>query len=74
MVRNNYFLRKNIGYAEFLIPKFIKEGKYQLVIAIGCTGGKHRSVAIANKLSEELRIKTHRVKTEHRDIDEESYR
>ena len=40
---------------EFLIPNYIKEGKYQLVIGIGCTGGKHRSVTLANKLFERMK-------------------
>ena len=40
---------------EFLIPGYVKEGKYQLVVAIGCTGGQHRSVTIANELYERLK-------------------
>lgn len=55
----------------FLIPYYINEGKTQLVIAIGCTGGRHRSVTIANLLSLKLKEKEHRIITEHRDIDEE---
>ncbi|MBO4336880.1 MAG: RNase adaptor protein RapZ, partial [Lachnospiraceae bacterium] len=39
----------------FLIPNYIKEGKYRLVIAIGCTGGKHRSVTLASRLYERLK-------------------
>lgn len=35
---------------QFLIPNYVKEGKYQLVVAIGCTGGQHRSVTLANEL------------------------
>ena len=42
---------------DFLIPNYIKEGKNQLVIGIGCTGGKHRSVTIANRLYEILKAK-----------------
>lgn len=42
---------------KFLIPYYIREGKSQLVIAIGCTGGKHRSVTIANALYEFLKKK-----------------
>ncbi len=41
---------------EFLIPNYIAEGKTQLVIAIGCTGGKHRSVTLANELYERLSV------------------
>ena len=46
------FLEKLDDMMEFLIPNYIKEGKYNLVIGIGCTGGKHRSVTITNKLAE----------------------
>ncbi len=46
------YVRKLTEFLEFLIPKYEKEGKSYLTIAIGCTGGKHRSVVIAGKLSE----------------------
>lgn len=53
----------------FLIPNYIAEGKYQLVISIGCTGGKHRSVTIANELYRRLsRDAEYGVRIEHRDI------
>lgn len=52
---------------EFLIPYYIKEGKTHLVIGIGCTGGQHRSVAIAERLRDMLKV-NHRVYHEHRDI------
>ena len=55
---------------DFLIPYYVKEGKNQLVIAIGCTGGKHRSVTVANLLHEAL--KSHQeigLRIEHRDAD-----
>ncbi|HSC34681.1 MAG TPA: RNase adapter RapZ [Thermodesulfobacteriota bacterium] len=48
----NEYIRKLTEFLEFLIPKYEKEGKSYLTIAIGCTGGKHRSVVIAGKLSE----------------------
>ena len=51
------FIEKLSDMVRFLIPNYIKEGKYQLVIAIGCTGGKHRSVTLANKLYEEMKNK-----------------
>lgn len=51
------FLNKLTDMLEFLIPNYIKEGKYQLVVGIGCTGGKHRSVTLANGLYERLRNK-----------------
>lgn len=53
----------------FLIPNYIAEGKYQLVISIGCTGGKHRSVTIANELYHRLsRDAEYGIRIEHRDI------
>ncbi|MCR4947304.1 MAG: RNase adaptor protein RapZ, partial [Lachnospiraceae bacterium] len=53
----------------FLLPQYIREGKNQLVIGIGCTGGKHRSVSIARALSERLKgDEEYGLKTEHRDI------
>jgi len=68
------FLDKLSDMMEFLIPHFIKEGKSQLVVAIGCTGGRHRSVTMANMLSNRLKKNSHRVIVEHRDIEEERYR
>lgn len=52
---SNEFLEKLTDMVQFLIPNYVKEGKYQLVIAIGCTGGKHRSVTLANALYERLK-------------------
>ena len=52
----------------FLIPHYIDEGKNQLVISIGCTGGKHRSVSLANELANRLGKTEYGVKVEHRDI------
>lgn len=55
---------------DFLIPNYVKEGKHQLVIGIGCTGGKHRSVTLANALYGEMKDHgTYGVKLYHRDID-----
>lgn len=62
------FMDKLIDMLDFLIPYYIKEGKYQLVIGIGCTGGMHRSVAIADVLYKILQEKGYRVSVEHRDI------
>lgn len=54
---------------DFLIPNYIKEGKYQLVIAIGCTGGHHRSVTLARKLYERMSSKgSYGIKLSHRDV------
>lgn len=49
------FMEKLTDMIRFLIPNYVKEGKYQLVIAIGCTGGKHRSVTLANELYKRLK-------------------
>ena len=62
------FLEKLYDMMEFLIPNYIREGKYNLVVGIGCTGGKHRSVTIANALAKELKKLPYSVKVEHRDI------
>lgn len=62
------FLDKLEDMLKFLIPNYIKEGKYNLVIGIGCTGGKHRSVTITNALAERLKQLPYPVKIEHRDI------
>ncbi|MBS7007031.1 RNase adapter RapZ [Anaerostipes sp.] len=62
------FLNKLEDMLKFLIPNYIKEGKYNLVIGIGCTGGKHRSVTITNALAERLKQLPYPVKVEHRDI------
>lgn len=67
------FMEKLKDMIEFLLPNYVNEGKNQLVIAIGCTGGKHRSVTIANMLHEKL--KDHGdmgIKIEHRDIDNDN--
>lgn len=62
------FLNKLEDMINFLIPNYIIEGKNSLVIAIGCTGGKHRSVTLANELYERLKNKDFGLKIEHRDI------
>lgn len=69
------FLDKLQDMLKFLIPNYVLEGKNQLVIAIGCTGGKHRSVTLANKLFERLsEQEMYGVKIEHRDISKDSLR
>lgn len=65
------FLKKVTGLVEYLIPFYIKEGKTQLVISVGCTGGRHRSVTLADKLYEALKQNGHRVVVSHRDINED---
>ncbi|MFI3230087.1 MAG: RNase adapter RapZ [bacterium] len=66
------FLQKLTDMIEFLIPLYIKEGKNQLVIAIGCTGGKHRSVTLANQLFNSFQKSEHSAIITHRDIDKDA--
>ncbi len=62
------FLWKLTDMIEFLIPNYVKEGKHRLVIAIGCTGGRHRSVTLANALYEALKNKgNYGLSINHRD-------
>ena len=66
---SHIFLGKLVDMLNFLIPNYILEGKNQLVIGIGCTGGKHRSVTLANKLFEALSDRSeYGVRLEHRDV------
>ncbi len=68
------FLNKLKDMIKFLIPNYKKEGKNQLVIAIGCTGGKHRSVTMANALAQYLEEQSHTVIRQHRDIEKDTKR
>ena len=69
------FTQKLDDMIRFLIPNYIAEGKHQLVIAVGCTGGKHRSVTIANELYRTLKEEDcFGVKVEHRDIEKDAKR
>ena len=62
------FMRHLEELFAFLLPQYVEEGKSSLVIAIGCTGGHHRSVAVAHALAEFVRQKGYRVEEAHRDI------
>ncbi len=63
------FMEKLEDMLRFLIPNYVKEGKYQLVIGIGCTGGKHRSVTLANELYKRMKDKgNYGLKLYHRDV------
>ena len=63
------FIEKLSDLLEFLIPNYVKEGKYQLVVGIGCTGGKHRSVTLANRLFERMKNRgNYGLKIAHRDV------
>lgn len=69
------FLDKLEDMVRFLIPHYITEGKTQLVISVGCTGGKHRSVTLANGLYERLKHQeSFGIKIEHRDIQKDGLR
>ena len=74
---SNYVLNKDVTkefinrYTELIrktIPNYIKEGKYSLTLAVGCTGGQHRSVALANEFARLFREEGRRVTLEHRDL------
>ncbi|MCI8647077.1 MAG: RNase adapter RapZ [Firmicutes bacterium] len=73
----DYVLKQDVTQAFFarveplvleLIPSYMREGKYNLNLAFGCTGGHHRSVASANEMAERLRTAGKRVTVEHRDL------
>jgi len=69
------FLDKLEDMLKFLLPNYIDEGKNQLVVSIGCTGGKHRSVTLANALFERMQqYSDYGYKLDHRDIDKDSRR
>lgn len=63
------FLKKYISLIDFLIPLYKKEGKAYLTLAVGCTGGRHRSVVIARSIFEHLKFKGYKPGLIHRDID-----
>lgn len=62
------FIKMECEMLNYLIPKYEKEGKSQLVISIGCTGGQHRSVYIANNIYNYLRLKYPQVELRHREL------
>lgn len=66
------FLARIFDLLDFLIPRYEREGKTHLAISVGCTGGKHRSVAIAEEIASYLRQKKIRVTVSHRDIEKEA--
>lgn len=70
------FIDKLEDLIQFLIPQYISEGKNQLVISIGCTGGKHRSVTLANELYQRLNgeSRDYGLKIEHRDLAKDALR
>lgn len=62
------FIEKLTSLLEFVLPQYAAEGKSYLTIAIGCTGGRHRSVAISEELAARLRLSGQPVRTSHRDL------
>lgn len=62
------FLTELLRFVDFLMPKFIDEGKSTLTISLGCTGGKHRSVVCGEELKKHLRSKSYSARIYHRDI------
>jgi len=62
------FWTRLAGFVEPLLPRYVSEGKKYLSIAVGCTGGRHRSVFVAEKLSAHLRQQGWRVETAHREL------
>jgi len=66
------FMKHLMDLLFYLLPKYIQEGKSYLTIAIGCTGGRHRSVAIAEKVGRALANEGYKTRVSHRDIGNES--
>jgi len=62
------FIKHFLALIDFLIPNYIKEGKSYLTIAVGCTGGRHRSVAAAETIADYLKYKKYSVEIYHRDV------
>lgn len=62
------FLRRLWSFLRFLLPHYVREGKTQLTVAVGCTGGQHRSVVLVDVLAERLRAEGYKVYVQHRDL------
>jgi UPF0042 nucleotide-binding protein len=65
------FLRRMESLLLYLLPHYIREGKSYLTVALGCTGGRHRSVMMADSVSRSLAARGYTVKAVHRDLDRE---
>jgi UPF0042 nucleotide-binding protein len=63
------FVDRVTDLLRFLLPQFLAEGKSYLAIAVGCTGGRHRSVALVEELGARLRAEGYRLSVFHRDIE-----
>jgi len=62
------FLKKLHSFLDYVLPRYVREGKSYLTVGIGCTGGRHRSVMIANELAAYLGVKGFPVRVRHRDL------
>lgn len=69
--QTNEFLRRTMNLLEFVVPRYADEGKSYLAIYFGCTGGRHRSVYIADAIARQLEARGHAVRIQHRDVDKE---
>ena len=67
--QTNAYLNLEYQMLDFLVPQYISEGKSQLVISVGCTGGQHRSVFIANSIFQHLQQRGYTVDVTHRDME-----
>jgi UPF0042 nucleotide-binding protein len=65
------FVEKVTDLLSFLLPQFVNEGKTHLIIGVGCTGGQHRSVAVANNLGHFVRSLGYQTRIDHRDISDD---
>lgn len=62
------YLKEINRFIDYLIPNFQQEGKSYVIISIGCTGGKHRSVVLAEKIKEHLKTNSYKIRVYHRDV------
>jgi UPF0042 nucleotide-binding protein len=62
------FKRRLLSFINFLIPEYVREGKAHLKIAIGCTGGKHRSVAMSEMIYKNIKKQNYKVIIKHKDM------
>jgi UPF0042 nucleotide-binding protein len=63
-----HFIQEMFRFVDYLMPNFVEEGKSYVTVAVGCTGGKHRSVVLAETLGEHLKDMKYKVQVNHRDI------
>jgi len=62
------FVKEMFRFVDYMMPNFVEEGKSYVTVAVGCTGGKHRSVALAETLGEHLKGTNYKIQVNHRDI------